>query len=90
MSIDLINLAKSAAKKEITADDFETKFFEGWRLEGESGVLAKDSKNIADCLYVIFDLAERYTSHPDRESYELDERALRAELEKALKNHGFL
>lgn len=90
MSMELINLAKSAVKTEITADEFEIKFFERWRLEGDSGALAKDSKSVADCLYVIFDLAERYTSHSDRESYELDEGTLRAELEKTLKEHGFL
>ncbi len=90
MSLELINLAKLAVKSEISANEFETNFFDLWRVEGESGDLARDTKNVADCLYVVFDLAERYTSQPERESYELDEVALRAELEKTLHAHGFL
>ncbi|HEK1687388.1 TPA: hypothetical protein SMR42_005154 [Pseudomonas putida] len=90
MSLELIDLAKLAAKNEISGADFEIKFFEAWHVEGESGELAKDAKEVSDCLYVVFDLAERYTSSTDRKSYELDEESLRVELEKTLRAHGFM
>lgn len=90
MSMALIDLTKKLVLSQISAEEFEVQFFRLWKIEGAAGLLAKDSKEISECLYVVFDLAERYTSHPDRKAYELDSESLKKEAKLALGNFKFL
>ncbi|MBT9425834.1 colicin immunity protein [Enterobacter oligotrophicus] len=90
MSVKLIDLTKDLVLSKVSPDDFESQFFKLWRDEGNSGTLAKDSKEVSECLYEIFDLAERYTSDPERSSIEIDENTLKKEAEVALKKFKFL
>ncbi|BEM25928.1 Microcin-D immunity protein [Serratia marcescens] len=90
MSIKLIDLTKDLVSSKVSPEDFESRFFKLWRDEGNSGVLAKDSKEISGCLYEIFDLAERYTSDPDRSSIEIDEKTLKKEAEVTLRKFKFI
>ncbi|WP_425273617.1 colicin immunity domain-containing protein [Rahnella contaminans] len=52
--------------------------------------MVKDSKEISECLYEIFDLAERYTSDPDRTSIEIDENTLKKEAKVTLEKFKLL
>lgn len=86
----LIELTKDLVLSQISIHEFEARFFELWRSEGDAGLLAKDSKEVGECLYVIFDLAERYTSDIDRAEYELDGESLKKEAKAALEKFNFI
>jgi len=90
MSVKLIELTKDLVLSQISADEFETRFFDLWRREGDTGLLAKDSKEVGECLYIVFDLAERYTSDIDRADYELDGESLKKEAKAALEKFNFI
>ncbi|HCM7678920.1 TPA: hypothetical protein N3442_000227 [Klebsiella aerogenes] len=49
MSMSLIELARKLVSSQISADEFETQFFQMWRKEGISGQLIKDSKDVGEC-----------------------------------------
>lgn len=84
MSLLLIDLARKFATSGIPAESFEVEFFRLWRSEGQSGALISPSADINECLYIVFDLAERYTSDAERTAFELDQHALRKEVNAAL------
>lgn len=84
MSIVLIELAKKLVSSQMTADDFESKFFKTWREEGISGQLAEDNKDIGECASELFILADCYTSDPVRRESELDSEGLKKEVKITL------
>ncbi|EJJ4103917.1 colicin immunity protein [Salmonella enterica] len=90
MSIKLIDLTKKLVLSQISASDFEIQFFSLWREESNSGLLSKDSKEISECLYVIFDLAERFTPDTERSEIEIDEITLKKEAKLALEKFKFI
>lgn len=46
MSMNLIKLARKLVTLQISADEFETHFFNMWQNEGRTGQLTQDSKDI--------------------------------------------
>ncbi|HGB3979582.1 TPA: colicin immunity domain-containing protein, partial [Salmonella enterica subsp. diarizonae serovar 50:k:z35] len=81
---------KKMVLSQISANDFEIEFFKLWREEAKSGLLANDNKEIGECLYAIFDLAERYTSDPDRSDIEIDEETLKKGAKLELEKFKFI
>ncbi|SXE97198.1 colicin immunity domain-containing protein [Klebsiella variicola] len=90
MSMNLIELARKLVSLQITADEFETQFFNMWRNEGNTGQLTQDSKEIGECAAEIFILADCYTSDPVRRESELDSNGLRKEVKETLEKYHFL
>ncbi|MEQ4917325.1 colicin immunity domain-containing protein [Klebsiella quasipneumoniae] len=60
--MNLIKLARKLVTLQISADEFETHFFNMWRNEGGTGQLTQDSKDIGECAAELFILADCYTS----------------------------
>ncbi|MCS5969357.1 colicin immunity domain-containing protein [Klebsiella variicola subsp. variicola] len=52
--MNLINLARKLVTLQISADEFETHFFNMWRNEGRTGQLTQDSKDIGECAAELF------------------------------------
>ncbi|HDY8267338.1 TPA: colicin immunity protein [Klebsiella pneumoniae] len=90
MSMNLIELARKLVSLQITADEFETQFFNVWRNEGKTGQLTQDSKEIGECAAEIFILADCYTSDPVRRESELDSNGLRKEVKATLEKYHLL
>lgn len=90
MSMKLIELSKEMVLGKISAEEFETMFFKQWREESNSGALGKDNKSVSLCLYDIFDLAERFTSDPDKNDIDIDETTLVEETRKVLDKFNFI
>ncbi|HBR5152304.1 colicin immunity protein [Klebsiella pneumoniae] len=90
MSMNLIMLSRKFVSLQITADEFETHFFNMWRNEGRTGQLTKDSKDIGECAAELFILAECYTSDPVRRESELDSDGLRKEVKATLAKYQLL
>ncbi|AHY05450.1 Colicin-D immunity protein [compost metagenome] len=90
MSLKLIDLAKKLVSSQLTADDFESQFFNLWREEGKSGQLAKVSEKVGECASEIFILADCYTSDPDRRESELDADGLKKEVKATLEKFNLL
>lgn len=77
-------LARKFESLQITADEFETHFFNMWRNEGRTGQLTQDNKDIGECAAELFILAECYTSDSVRRESELDSDGLHKEVKAAL------
>ncbi|AYY01602.1 colicin immunity domain-containing protein [Klebsiella aerogenes] len=90
MSMSLIELARKLVSSQISADEFETQFFQMWRKEGISGQLTKDSKDVRECAVELFILADCYTSDPVRRESELDSYGLYKEVKATLEKYKLL
>ena len=90
MSMNLIKLARKLVTLQISADEFETHFFNMCRNEGRTGQLTQDSKDIGECAAELFILADCYTSDSVRRESELDSDGLRKEVKATLAKYQLL
>ncbi|HIF0930598.1 TPA: colicin immunity domain-containing protein [Klebsiella pneumoniae] len=90
MSMNLIKLARKLVSLQISADEFETHFFNMWRNEGRTGQLTQDSKDIGECAAELFILADCYTSDSVRRESELDSDGLHKEVKATLAKYQLL
>lgn len=90
MSVALINLAKELVASSIGGKDFTKYFFEQWRAEGKSGILAQDDDHLGDCLRIMFGFADSFTDGPKDRPTELTESELKEEISNLLKKYGYL
>lgn len=90
MSVALIDLAIKLTTSSISGKDFTRSFFEQWRAEGKSGVLAQDDDHLGDCLRIMFGFADSFTDGPKDRPTELTESELKEEISNLLKKYGYL
>lgn len=90
MSVTLIELAKKLTASSISGKEFTATFFELWRSEGKSGILAQDDDHLGDCLRLMFGLADSFTDGPKDRPTELTESELKQEVSKLLSTYGYI
>ncbi|QXI37033.1 colicin immunity domain-containing protein [Pseudomonas xantholysinigenes] len=90
MSLALIDLAKKFLSSSISSEEFSKTFFETWRSEGESGLLAQDEPKLGSCLTLMFGLVDSLVEDTKDFSSELTEPELRIELTRLLRTYEYL
>ena len=84
MSENLLMLVEDFLVTESNAEIFANEFMKRWKKERDSGLALSDNPQLSEVLSSTFCLADMLNSDTDRESYELDEHKLRAEIRKLI------
>ena len=90
MSESLLFFAESFLKKSTSPEIFVEEFMDRWKHERDNEVALLDSPKVSEVLFSIFCLVDLFNADDDRESYELDEVKLRAEIANLLGQAGFM
>ncbi|MFZ6680915.1 colicin immunity domain-containing protein [Undibacterium sp. Tian12W] len=84
MSEKLLRFVEKFLATESNAEVFADEFMKRWKKERDSGLTLFDNPQLSEVLSSTFCLADMYNPDADRESYELDEHKLRAEIRKLI------
>lgn len=84
MSENLLMFVEDFLVTESNAEIFANEFIKRWKKERDSGLALSDNPQLSEVLSSTFCLADMFNPDKDRESYELDEHKLRAEIMKLI------
>lgn len=88
MSESLLIFANSFLEKSTSPEIFVEEFMARWKRERDNGEILLDSPQVSEVLSSIFCLVDLFNADDDRESYELDEVRLKAEIASLLGRTG--
>ena len=86
MSEALVTFAKNFLHSNSDPLVFSEEFIHQWKRERDIGIFVADDPKISEVLSSIFCLADLFNPDVDRETYEIDERKLRDEIERLMRH----
>lgn len=84
MSEKLLRFVEEFLATESNAEVFADEFMKRWKKERDSGLARSDNPQLSEILSSTFCLADMFNPDTGRESYELDEIKLKAEIRKLI------